>query len=80
MFTYNKYFQKAFTSLSLSSASQNINNYPLLVKFQVGTIASFAIKPQSFSAFAVQMLFVGAASVMLSFQLSKGIKDFVITA
>lgn len=47
---------------------------------QLYTLASFAVKPQSICAFAAQQLFVGAASMMLNLLLSKGRKDFAVTA
>lgn len=51
-----------------------------IVQFQVGIIAFFAVKPQSFSAFAAQIQSVGSACVMLTSQLLKGKKDFAATA
>jgi len=47
---------------------------------QVHIFASFAIKRLSLSVFAAQKLFVRNAFMMLNLLLSKGTKDFVVTA
>lgn len=47
---------------------------------QIHILAPFAGNRQSLSVFAAQKLFVGNAFLMLNLLLSKGTKDFALTA
>jgi hypothetical protein len=48
--------------------------------FQIGILASYAIRLQNFIAFAVQMPYVEAALMLLSLPLLEGRKDSATTA
>jgi hypothetical protein len=50
------------------------------IMFQIGILASYAITLQNFIAFAVQMLYVEAALMLLSLPLLEGRKDSATTA